>query len=170
MKKMKYLIPILLTIVLVPSCKSDKTVESAEAVIEQSTLLASNDPMVQNTMKLLQGTWNSRDDKNTSITFENNTRIETKDGKSLGKMRYFEIADQCNNDTAKGKKIVKAKAKYLSMQDIDMCYFIKKITSTELVLSYVGRDNTLRYLKNTASNKNLSNQGNTEIKTIQSQN
>ena len=100
---------------------------------------------------MLQGTWNSRDDKNTSIRFENNTRIETKDGISLGKMRYFEVADQCNNATAKGKRIVKAKAKYISMQDIDMCYFIKKITNTELVLSYVGRDNTLTYSKNNTS-------------------
>lgn len=168
---MKHLIPILLTILFVTSCKSDKIVDTAEADVEQpkSAPLVSKDPMVQNTMKLLQGTWNSRDDKNTSITFENNTRIETKNGESLGKMRYFEIGDQCNNDTAKGKKIVKAKAKYISLQDIDMCYFIKRITSTELVLSYVGRDNTLSYFKNTATNKNLSQQDNTEIKRSKSQ-
>jgi len=166
---MKYLIPILLTILFVTSCKSDKNEVTTEAVIEQTSILSSNDPLVQNTMKLLQGTWHSRDDKNTSITFENNTRIENKDGKPLGRIRYFEIADQCNNDTATEKKIVKAKAKYLSMQDIDMCYFIKKITSTELVLSYVGRDNTLSYIKSTATIKNLSKQGNTEIPIKKSQ-
>ena len=166
---MNYLISILLTIFFVTSCKSDKNIVTPESVIDQTSLLSSNDPVVQNTMKLLQGTWNSRDDKNTSLTFENNTRIENRDGKPIGRIRYYEIADQCNNDTAKGNKIVKAKAKYLSMQDIDMCYFIKKITSTELVLSYVGRDNTLNYLKNTATIRNLSKQGNIEIPRNKSQ-
>ena len=161
---MKYLI-ILLTILTAISCKSDKTEVVTEEALKKAVTapMMSTDPAIQNTIKMLQGTWNSRDDKNVSVIFENNTRVETKDGKTLGKTRYFEIADQCNNDTSKSQKIVKAKAKYISMQDIDMCYFIKKITRNELVLSYVGRNNTLRYIKKNASKKSTPTTGKPEI-------
>ena len=152
---MKYQILILLTTIITISCQSDKTIGGTEKTLEEQVIApkVSSDPAIQNTITMLQGTWNSRDDKNLSITFDKNTRVETRDGKTLGKIRYFEIADQCNNDTSKAQKIVKAKAKYISMQDIDMCYFIKKITRNELILSYVGRNNTLRYIKKNGSKK-----------------
>lgn len=155
---MKYIIPILILIIIACSCKSDSSERTTpeDKILNQDTFVESNDPVVQNTMKLLQGTWHSRTDKNTSITFEKNTRIESKNGKAIGKMRYFEIADQCNNDTSNSNKIVKAKAKYISMLDIDMCYYIKKITRNELELSYVGRESTLKYIKNQSLNKGIS--------------
>ena len=155
---MKYIIPILILIIIACSCKSDSSEGTTheDKIMDQDTFVESNDPVVQNTMKLLQGTWHSRTDKNTSITFERNTRIESKNGKAIGKMRYFEIADQCNNDTSNSKNIVKAKAKYISMLDIDMCYFIKKISRNELELSYVGRANTLKYYKNKSQGTRIS--------------
>ena len=104
-------------------------------------------PATANTMRLLQGTWNSRDEENISITFNDNTYQESRDDKALGKMRYFEVSDQCNNDAAKGDKTVKVEAKFISMLDIDICYFIKKVNKRELVLSYIGRKKDLRYLK-----------------------
>lgn len=154
------------------SCKTDTTSNTSEHNIEEAIAAPrpSNDPVVLNTIKMLQGNWVSRSDKNTSITFENNTRIETRDGKTLGKMRYFEIADQCNNDTAPDKKIVKAKAKYISMLDIDMCYYIKRITKNELILSYVGRDNTLIYTRGMSSNQKVNTSGKLKIKSKDSKN
>lgn len=143
---MKYIILLAFSILFVSSCKSDPSTDTTQQVAD-TTVVTSSDPAVLNTLKLLEGTWNSRDDKNTAITFKGNTRQETRDGKALGKMRYFEIADQCNNDASKGEKNVKVKAKYLSMLDIDMCYYIKKLNKRELVLSYLGRKDDLRYIK-----------------------
>lgn len=153
---MKYLILILFTITLAASCKNDQSTDSASTddTPSRSNAMTSKDPRVQNTMQLLQGTWNSRDDKHTSIIIKDNTRQETRNGKNLGKMRYFELADQCNNDTAKGHKVVKVEARFISMLDIDMCYYIKKINKKELILSYVGRDGDLRYKKSNGIMKN----------------
>ena len=142
---MKYIILTALTAFIAFSCKSDNPIANLEEI--PSTTKTAKDPLVINTMKQLQGTWNSRDDKNTAITFKDNTRQESRDGKALGKMRYFEISDQCNNDAATSVKKVRVKAKFISMLYIDMCYYIKKITKKELILSYVGRHKDLRYIK-----------------------
>ncbi len=142
---MKNLIILTLVTFIAISCKSDNDPLNSETT--QASRSTSQDPLVINTMKLLQGTWNSRDEKNVSITFKDNTRVEKRDGNTLGKMRYFQIADQCNNATVKNEKIVRVRSRFISMLDIDMCYFIKRISKKELVLTYMGRKGDLRYVK-----------------------
>lgn len=145
---MKYLFIALILLSVFISCKSEQASKNDDiSKTDAIEAVSYKDPLVLNTLNLLQGTWNSVTEKNVSVTFENNTRTETKEGLNQSKTRYFEIADRCTSAVTKDKKIISAKAKYISMQDIDMCFFIRKISKNELILSQVGRNNVLKYKK-----------------------
>jgi len=136
------------------SCKSDSksTVQNQPADIK-----VSSDPYVANTQKLLQGTWINLDEKGVTVIYKGNTRVENVVGKPEGKTRYYEVANECKNDAAGDARVVKAKAKYISMQDIDLCYYIVKLNKTHMHLKTVGRGNVIRYKRKGAVNKRRSN-------------
>ena len=125
------------------SCKNEKK----ETLDTQTTSQLSKDPYISSVQTLLQGTWKNLDEKGVTLTFDGNTRIENIQGKPEGKVRYFEIAEECKNDAKpKGElRTVKSKAKYISLQDIDLCYYIVKLDQVHMHLKTIGRGNLVRY-------------------------
>lgn len=106
-----------------------------------------NDPHVKNTQNLLQGTWISLDQKNVSVIFENNTRTENITGKEPGKSRYYQITDGCPSDVPGSELLAKSKAKYITLPEINKCYYIIKLDKDYMNLKVVGRNNIIRYKK-----------------------
>jgi len=138
------------------SCKNEKASISENK--NDSYVPESKDPYVINTQKLLQGTWNSLDENGVSVEFDKNTRVENIKGQPKGKTRYFKITDKCDNESSGEQQVIRAKAKYISMQDIDMCFYIIKLSKDQLELKVMGRGNILKYRKKgskRSSNKSL---------------
>jgi len=103
----------------------------------------------KSTMELLQGKWQSMDDKTNFLVFEKNHRKEANivDGKGNWDDEKFVISDRCMNETDKNEEIDTEKDKYISCMKSDLCWYIVKLDSTTLELSYMGRGNTLTYKK-----------------------
>lgn len=140
---MKYSYILIFILTLTASCKNDNG--SPSQTSEESSLEVSNDPYIAHNQKLLQGSWRSLDEKGVTLTFKNNTRVENVEGKPKGRTRYFEIADECKNDALGNDRVIKSRAKYISLQDIDLCYYIINLDKTYLDIKVIGRGNTIRY-------------------------
>ena len=141
---MKFLAPIAISIILLLSCKTDTDTNKDEQLPYS---INTNDPYIVNTQNLLQGRWINLDQKGVSIVFENNTRVENIKGKPEGKPRYFEISDGCQIDIPGSRVLAKSKAKYITLQEVNLCYYIIKLDKSHLDLKVVGRGNIIRYRK-----------------------
>ena len=100
--------------------------------------------------ELLQGKWQSLDDKTAYLVFENNQ----KKGMSIENKKWIEsdsepyvLSNKCLNDSNKDNGIEPEKDKYISCEESDMCWYIVVVNNTYLELSYLARGNTLRYKK-----------------------
>jgi len=143
------------------SCKNES---KTQAENQKIILQESSDPHVRNTQKMLQGTWINQDEKGVTLVFDKNTRIENVKGKPSGKTRYFKISNFCENNIPGSEFLAQSKAKYISMQDIDMCFFIVNLNKEHLDLKVVGRGNILRYRKQGIKSKKSSNQNTNQLK------
>lgn len=103
----------------------------------------------KSTRELLQGKWQSMDDKTNFLVFEKNHRKEANiiNGKGQWDDEVFVISDKCMNETDKNEELDKEKDKYISCLKSDLCWYIVKLDSATLELSYMGRGNTLTYKK-----------------------
>lgn len=100
-------------------------------------------------LELLQGKWQSIDDKTNFLIFENNHRKEANIIKGKGDWddEEFVLSDKCINDSDKDIELDKEKDKYISCLESDLCWYIVSIDKKTLSLSYMGRGNTLTYKK-----------------------
>lgn len=101
----------------------------------------------KSTFELLQGKWQSTDDKTNFLVFEKNHRKEANivNGKGNWDDEVFVISDKCKNETDKNEEVDAEKDKYISCAKSDLCWYILKLDDTTLSLSYMGRGNTLTY-------------------------
>jgi len=95
--------------------------------------------------KLLQGKWQSMDDKTDLLWFDKNHQKGISAGINKWDDELFVLSNSCENSSDKDRGLPKEKDKYISATDSDMCWYIVELTPTRLVLSYMGRGNTLSY-------------------------
>lgn len=97
------------------------------------------------TFQLLQGKWQSMDDKSDFLVFENNHRKEKSSGVDKWDDDVFTLSDHCINESDSSSTVPKEKDKYLSCKEFDLCWYISLLDANRLKLTYVGRGNELVY-------------------------
>jgi len=102
---------------------------------------AQNKP-VKTAKELLQGKWQSVDDEQNFLVFENNMRKEIASGMKTWQVEPFEISDKCLNGNPGA---VAENDKYIVCPESNMCWYIVSVNEHSLVLSYTDRGNTLEY-------------------------
>jgi hypothetical protein len=98
-------------------------------------------------MDLLQGKWQSTDDKTNFLVFEKNHRKEIVEGMENWDDEIFELQDHCLNESDKANNYPVEKDRYISCSESDLCWYIISLDSETLSLSYMSRGNTLTYKK-----------------------
>jgi len=98
-------------------------------------------------LELLQGKWQSTDDKTNYLIFEDNHRKEIAKGMTGWDDEEFTLSDKCINYNNKESENEREKDRYISCLESDLCWYIIEVTPTRLSLSYVSRGNTLTYKK-----------------------
>ena len=101
----------------------------------------------KSTFEMLQGKWQSTDDKSSFVVFEKNNRQDLGEGMDSTLVEPFVLSDKCLNESNKETEIPKEKDKYISCPKSDMCWYIVSLDKSVLILSYMGRGNTLTYRK-----------------------
>lgn len=99
----------------------------------------------KSTLELLQGKWQSTDDKTNFLVFENNHRKEIAKGMDKWDDEIFILSEKCVNDSDKESIAESEKDKYISCKESDLCWYIIGVNESTLLLSYVSRGNTLTY-------------------------
>ena len=95
--------------------------------------------------ELIQGKWQSLDDKTNFLMFDKNEKKEIGAGMENWDVEPFELSDKCLNESDKDNGIELEKDKYISCKQSDMCWYIVAVNKDFLTLSYMGRGNTLKY-------------------------
>lgn len=93
---------------------------------------------------LLQGKWQSLDDKTNYLVFDKTQRREIA-GSSNWDSTPYTLSSKCLNDSDKEMAIEPEKDKYISCIQDDLCWYILTINKDFLTLSFTGRGNTLKY-------------------------
>lgn len=101
----------------------------------------------ESNLELLQGKWQSMDDKTNFLVFEDNHRKEIAKGMTGWDDEEFTLSDKCINDNNKESENEREKDRYISCKESDLCWYIIEVTPAKLSLSYVSRGNTLTYKK-----------------------
>ncbi len=96
--------------------------------------------------QMLQGKWQSVDDKKNYLMFEGDKRKEMTVGFTGWDEETIVVADQCMNELDKDNGM-KEKDRFISSAQSDMCWYIVNINKEYLTLSYMGRGNTFKYRK-----------------------
>ena len=113
--------------------------------IAQSTKKTNYKLSTLSTNELLQGKWQSLDDKTNFLVFDKNQRKEIAKGMSNWDMEPFTLSNKCLIESDKEMTGEPEKDKYISCVKSDMCWYIISINKDFLELSYTGRGNTLKY-------------------------
>lgn len=95
--------------------------------------------------ELLEGTWQNVDDKTNFLVFENGMRKEIAAGMDDWDVEAYTLSDFCTNEMDKEKELSRQKDKYISCNESDLCWHIDQLDEENLVLTYMGRGNTLTY-------------------------
>jgi hypothetical protein len=95
--------------------------------------------------ELIQGKWQSMDDKTNFLLFDKNERKEISDGMKTWDKEAFVLSNKCLNESDKENGLELEKYKYISCIESDLCWYIVSINEDYLTLSYMGRGNTLKY-------------------------
>ena len=95
--------------------------------------------------ELLQGKWQSIDDKTSFMMFTEIEKKESSDGMKTWYNETFVLSNKCLNESDKENGIELETDKYISCKESDMCWYIVSINKDFLTLSYMGRGNTLKY-------------------------
>jgi len=97
-------------------------------------------------LKLLLGKWQSMDDTDSYILFTEEEIISSYGTEILSRKPYV-LSDRCmsseNGDEVKSSN----SEQYIFMQYSDRCFYIIDLAPQYIALSYVGRGNTLEYVK-----------------------
>lgn len=97
------------------------------------------------TSELLQGKWQSLDDKTNFLVFDKTQRKEIAKGMKDWDIEPYSLSNKCLNESDKVMNGEPEKDKYISCLKSDMCWYIISINKDFLTLSYTGRGNTLKY-------------------------
>ena len=95
--------------------------------------------------ELLQGKWQSIDDKTYFLIFDKNERKESSDGMKTWDKEAYNLSNKCLNESDKDNGLELEKEKYMSCKESDLCWYIVSLNKDFLTLSYMGRGNTLKY-------------------------
>ena len=95
--------------------------------------------------ELLQGKWQSMDDKTNFLMFDKNERKESSDRMKTWDKEAFVLSNKCLNESDKENGLKLEKDKYMSCMESDLCWYIVFLNKDFLTLSYMGRGNTLKY-------------------------
>ncbi|WP_146088768.1 hypothetical protein [Neolewinella xylanilytica] len=93
----------------------------------------------------LQGTWRSADDSLHTLLFDNTWMVMAYEGETAGEAESFVVGPTCPDAPDSG--VTDNESRYLSVPVANRCYYIIELTDTSLAMSYVGRGNTLRYVR-----------------------
>ncbi|MGI6342545.1 MAG: hypothetical protein ACOXZ9_06170 [Bacteroidales bacterium] len=96
-------------------------------------------------VELLEGTWQHVDDETNYLVFEDGMRKEIVDGMSDWDVEPYTLSDFCTNDMNKDMELPHEKDKYISCNESDFCWYIVQLDEENLILSLMGRGNTLEY-------------------------
>jgi hypothetical protein len=127
------------------SPKQDNHKESPTHTTKRSERKSENHLNTKQTLDLLQGKWQHIDDKSNYLMFEGNYRKETAEGMTGWDEEEFSLSEKCLNESDKDNGIEKEEAKYISCLKSDLCWYIIGVDEENLMLSYMGRGNTLTY-------------------------
>ncbi len=100
---------------------------------------------VLSVIELIQGKWQSMDDKTNFLIFNKNERFEISDGMNTWDKETFVISNKCLNESDKDNGFELEKDKYISCIESDLCWYIVAINKDYLTLSYMARGNNLYY-------------------------
>lgn len=120
------------------------TITTDKATSDKSVVIADS---LKTNFDLLQGKWQSTDDKTNFLIFENNQRKEIATGMNEWDVETFSLSDKCMNSSNISTQLPSEKDNYISLSKTDMCYYIIELSATNLSLSYMGRGNTLNYTR-----------------------
>lgn len=141
------------------ACNSNSKVEKKEKNIENKTELTvigntdkkkkvkTEDINQNSNLKLLQGKWQSDDDKTNFLVFDSNYRKEIAEGMDGWDDEEFILSDRCMNNSNIKSNDPKEKDSYISCKASDLCWYILSVSSEKLTLQYMGRGNTLIYTR-----------------------
>jgi len=104
-----------------------------------------NGHTVKSVKELLQGKWQSQEDQNNYVEFKGNIRSEIGEGMTAPEEETFFLSDKCSNESDKETVKESDPDNYITCIQSDMCWHIDKIDENTLMLTYVGRGNTLTY-------------------------
>lgn len=131
----------------VEKSKKQKT-ETGSFLSTENTIAKDSSETIQSALEvsnfeLLQGKWQSMDDKTNFLIFEKNHRKEIAGDSDKWDDEIFILDEKCLNSNA--PLIENEKDRYITCKESDLCWYIIELNSTSLSLSYVGRGNTLTY-------------------------
>lgn len=149
---MKTLLPILVLLLLI-SCGNKSTQSKSQKDSLSTTILTRQQNLVskdkfnngKTNFELLQGKWQSADDKTNYLVFENNHRKEIARGMSAWDDEVFTLSDKCTNESNKDNTYDSEKDRYITCAVSDLCWYILELDSSTLSLTYMARGNTLTY-------------------------
>ena len=140
---------LLMSIFLLASCNKENKPTDSAAQADSSKVSESSAPQsdasTETSANLLQGKWQSTDDKTNFLVFEGTLRKETAGGTDKWDEEPFVLSDHCENDLNLKDEIKPEKDRYISCKQSDLCWYILKVDKETLSLSYMGRGNTLNY-------------------------
>ena len=96
------------------------------------------------TKTLLQGKWQSTDDKTNILWFEGDLRKETNDGKNWDS-EEFVVAKACQNESDASTTSENGATDFISCIESDLCWEVTSISASELTLTYIASGNMLTY-------------------------
>jgi hypothetical protein len=96
-------------------------------------------------IELIQGKWQSLDDKKNFLFFDKNERKEIGYGMKTWSSEKFELSNKCLNESDLEKGSESEKDKYITCKESDMCWYIESIDKDFLTLIYMARGNTHQY-------------------------
>lgn len=100
----------------------------------------------KSTNELLQGKWQSTDDKTNILWFSGNLRKETNDGKNWDS-EEFVLSNKCENESDSETTGASNKSLFISCKESDLCWEVTAISATSLTLTFTARGNSLIYKK-----------------------
>ncbi|MDD5360542.1 MAG: hypothetical protein PHN88_00300 [Ignavibacteria bacterium] len=146
MKNLKFIL-LIVTIFSLPfvySCKSNPGKTDKDTAPKKDTVQKKEkEPEVKNSV--LEGTWISTEDSKSALQVKGNDWTEIYEGEKPDTFK-FGFGDSClANQNAK----TNPSGKYITVFDVDgnRCFYIVSVSDSKLELSYVGRGNTLKYIK-----------------------
>lgn len=142
-------------------------IQSKEKIIEKQTTITkestSNSEVIQyeknnskeeniidkgsTNSELLQGKWQHVEDKSNYLIFENGLRKEIADGSENWDEEKYVLSNSCLNISDKENNIKTEELLFISCLNSDMCWHILSLDENNLTLSYMGRGNSLNYLR-----------------------